>query len=62
MVKDYLQLFSIDCDQIFAAVIKPMAFQVLFAIVVIYNLGMDQIDVKTAFFITLLINSSMSKF
>lgn len=38
-----------DFDQTFAAVVKPMAFCILFAIAEFYNLDIDQIDVKTAF-------------
>lgn len=33
----------------FAAVVKPMAFRVLFTIAAYYNLDIDQINVKTAF-------------
>lgn len=32
VVKGYLQQFGVDFDQTFAAVVKPMAFRVLFAI------------------------------
>ena len=35
-------------DQTFAAVIKPMAFRVLFAIAAYYDLVIDQMDVKIA--------------
>lgn len=49
VVKGYLQQFGIDFDQTFAAVVKLMAFRVLFAIAAFYNLDIDQIDVKTAF-------------
>lgn len=49
VVKEYLQQFGIDFDQTFAAVIKPMAFRVLFAIAAFYDLDIDQMDVKTAF-------------
>lgn len=38
-----------DFDQTFAAVVKPMAFQVLFAIAAYFDLNIDQMDVKTAF-------------
>ena len=50
MVENYLQQLDIDFAQIFVVVIKPMAFQVLFAIAAFYNLDIDQIDVKTALF------------
>ena len=36
-------------DQTFAAVVKPMAFRVLFAIAAYYDLDIDQMDVKIAF-------------
>lgn len=49
-MKSYLQQFGVDFDQTFAVVIKPMAFQVLFAIAAFYNLEIDQMDIKTTFF------------
>lgn len=49
VVKKYLQQFGIDFDQTFAAVVKPMAFRVLFAIAAFYDLDIDQMDVKKAF-------------
>lgn len=49
IVKGYLQQFGVDFDQTFAAVVKPMAFRLLFAIGAFYDLGIDQMDVKTAF-------------
>lgn len=49
VVKDYLQQFGVDFDQTFAAVVKPMAFRVVFAIAAYYDLDIDQTDVKTAF-------------
>ena len=49
VVKGYLQQYGVDFDQTFAAVIKPMAFRVLFAIAAYYDLDIDQMDVKTAF-------------
>lgn len=49
VVKGYLQQFGVDFDQTFAAVVKPMAFRVLFAIAAFYDLDIDQMDVKTAF-------------
>lgn len=36
-------------NQTFAAVVKPLAFRVLFAIAAFYDLDIDQMDVKTAF-------------
>lgn len=49
VVKGYLQQFGVDFDQKFAAVVKPMAFRVLFAIATYFDLDIDQMDVKTAF-------------
>lgn len=49
VVKGYLQQFGIEFDQTFAAVVKPMAFRVLFATAALYDLDIDQMDVKTAF-------------
>ena len=49
VVKGYVQQFGVDFDQTFAAVVKPMAFQVLFAIAAFLDLDIEQIDVKTAF-------------
>lgn len=50
VVRGYLQQFGIDFDQTFLTMVKPMAFRVLFAIAAYYDLDIDQIDVKTAFF------------
>ena len=49
VVKGYLQQYSIDYNQTFATVVKPIAFRALFAITAYYNLKIKQIDVKTAF-------------
>ena len=49
VVKGYLQQYGVDFDQTYAAVVKPMAFRVLFAIVAFFDLDIDQMDVKTAF-------------
>ncbi len=49
VVRGYLQQFGIDFDQTFAAVVKPRAFRVLFAIAAYYNLDINQMDIKTAF-------------
>lgn len=38
VVKGYLQQFGVDFDQTFAAIVKPMVFQVLFAIAAYYDL------------------------
>ncbi len=49
VVLGYLQELGIDFNQTFAAVVKPMAFRVLFAIAAYYDLNIDQIDIKTTF-------------
>ena len=49
VVQGYLQQFGIDFDQTFAALVKLMAFRVLFAIAAYYDLDIDQMDVKMAF-------------
>ena len=49
VVRGYLQQFGVDYDQTYAAVVKPMAFRVLFAIAAYYDLDIDQMDMKTAF-------------
>lgn len=49
VVKGFLQQYGIDYDQTFAAVMKPMAFRILFAVAAALDLDIDQIDVKTAF-------------
>ena len=49
VVKGYLQQYSVNYNQTFTAVIKPMAFRALFAIAAYYNFEIEQIDVKTAF-------------
>lgn len=41
VVKGYLQQFGVDFDQTFAAVVKPMAFRVLFAIAAFFDLDIE---------------------
>ena len=41
VVKGYLQQYSIDYDQTFTAVVKPMAFRALFIITTYYNLKIE---------------------
>ena len=50
VVKDYLQQFSIDFDQTFAAILNLKILRVLFIISVFYNLNINQIDIKSYFF------------
>ncbi len=49
VVQGYLQQYGVDFDQTYAAIMKPMAFRVLFAIAAYYDFDIDQMDVKTAF-------------
>ncbi len=49
VMQSYLQQFGIDFDQTFAAIVKPMAFRVFFAIAAYLDLDINQMDVKTAF-------------
>lgn len=49
VVKGYLQQFRVDFDQIFAVIVKPMAFRVFFLITAFFNLDINQMDIKTAF-------------
>lgn len=49
MVKGSVQQFGIDFDQTFAAVVKPMAFRILFAIAASLDLDIEQMNVETAF-------------
>lgn len=53
-MRGYLQLFSIDINQTIVAIIKLIAFRVLFAISAYYDLNINQIDIKTAFFYSLI--------
>lgn len=49
VIRGYLQQFKIDFNQLFTAVIKLMAFKVIFTITIYYDLDINQIDIKTAF-------------
>jgi hypothetical protein len=49
VVKGYLQQYSVDYDQTFTIVVKPIAFKALFVIAAYYNLKIEQMDIKTAF-------------
>lgn len=41
VVKSFMQQNGIDYDQTFAAVIKPMAFRILFALAAYHDLDME---------------------
>lgn len=49
-----LQEFSIDFDQTFAAIIKPMTFRVLLDITAYYDFDINQLNMKTTFFYRLI--------
>lgn len=50
IVKSYLQQYGVDFNQIFLAIVKLMAFKILFAITTYYNFYINQMDVKINFF------------
>lgn len=52
VVWNYFQQFKINFDWTFTIVIKPITFRILFAITTYYNLNINQIDIKIAFFYT----------
>lgn len=54
-MKQYLQQFGIDFDQSYTSIIKPMAFRTLFALITIFDLDIDQMDIKITFFYGLII-------
>lgn len=45
---------GVDFDQPFIATVKLIAFQALFAITAFYNLDIEQIDIKIAFFYSII--------
>src|SRR5437773_126246 len=49
VVKGFEQHFGIDYNQMYAAVIKPMPYKVLFALAAFYDLHIEQMDVIMAF-------------
>ena len=49
VVKGYLQQYGVDFNQTFASVVKPMAFRLLFALAAHHDLGIEQLDIVTAF-------------
>lgn len=51
IIQGYLQRFNIDFNEIFAVVIKMMIFRVVFAIAAYYNLDINEMHIKTSFFI-----------
>lgn len=49
MVKGYFQQFGVDFNETFGTLVKSMAFRVFFAIAALFNLDIEQIDIKIAF-------------
>ncbi len=49
VVWGYLQQYGVDFDQTYVAIMKPMAFRIVFAITAYYDFDIDQMGVKTAF-------------
>lgn len=54
IVKNYLQQYGLNFNQMFIIMVKPMVFYILFAIIANYNLDIDQINVKTTFLYSLI--------
>ncbi|KAK3022503.1 hypothetical protein RJ639_046780 [Escallonia herrerae] len=49
VVKDFTQKEGIDYNEIFSPVVKHTSIRMLLAVVALYNLELEQIDVKTTF-------------
>ena len=49
VVKDYAQRKGVDFDEIFSPVVKHCSIRVLIAMVAMWDLELEQMDVKTAF-------------
>ena len=49
MVKDFAQKECIDYNEIFSLIIKHTSIRIILALVTEYELGLPQLDVKTAF-------------
>jgi len=50
IAKGYTQWEGIDYNEVFSPVVKHLSIQILLALVAQYELELDQLDVKTAFF------------
>lgn len=61
-MKSYLQQFKVDFNPTFVVIVKPMVFWVFFTITAFYNLDIDQLDIKIAFSMEILINCSILNF
>lgn len=49
VIKDYLQQFEVDFNQVFVAIIKSIAYKVLFVDTAFFNFDINHINIKTAF-------------
>ena len=49
MAKGFSQKEGIDYNEVFSPVVKHKSIRVLLAMVSVFNLELDQLDVKTAF-------------
>ena len=49
VVKDYAQRKGVDFDEIFSPMVKHCSIRVLLAMVAMWDLELEQMDVKTAF-------------
>ena len=49
IVKEFGQQYGIDYFKTFAAIIKPMSYKILLALIAHYNLEVHQMNVKSAF-------------
>ena len=54
MAKGYAQEEGIDYNEVFSPLVKHYSIQILLALVTQYVLGLDQLDVKIAFFMVIL--------
>lgn len=48
-MKGYFQSFKVEFNQTFVVVIKPIIFRVFFTIAALFDLDINQIDIKTDF-------------
>ena len=48
-MRSFEQIKGVDYFETFTSVVKPISYKVLFAIVIVRDLEIEQMDVKTAF-------------
>jgi ATP-binding cassette subfamily B (MDR/TAP) protein 1 len=49
VAKGFSQILDIDCNDVFSLVVKHSSIHALFGIVAMYDLELEQLDVKTTF-------------